>query len=137
VSEDFRFSVSRLDDVSSHLDTHMSTVPSVWTMCHTVWTPDKLSIIRSDDVHFRLDPPLVREVSVQLASVWMTQQPVWTPLYTRSASVSFHSNKGKIYQTVQTMWYPVWTHVSLRQESQFKYTHLDARQLWSGHVFIK
>jgi hypothetical protein len=67
----------------------MSTVPSVWTTCHTVRTPDRPSIIRSDDVHFRPDPTLVPEVSVKLASVRTTQQPVWTPLCTRPASDSF------------------------------------------------
>jgi len=32
--------------------------------CHTVWTPDKPSIIRLDDVDFRPDPPLYCEASV-------------------------------------------------------------------------
>jgi hypothetical protein len=39
--------------------------------------------------------------------------------------------------TVRTMWYPVRTRVSLRQESQFKYHRLDVWQLWSGRAFIK
>jgi hypothetical protein len=39
--------------------------------------------------------------------------------------------------TNRTMWYPVRTRVSLRQESQFKYHHLDVWQLWSGRAFIK
>jgi hypothetical protein len=59
-----------------------TTVPFVWTTCHTVWTPVRPSIIRPDDVHFRPDPPLSREVSIQLASVW-------TPLGTRPVSNSF------------------------------------------------
>jgi len=88
-SEEFRFPVSRPDDVSSRPDAHLSTVPSVRTTCHTVRTPDRPSIIRPDDVHFRPDPPLCREVSIQLASVRTTQQPVQTPLSTRPASDSF------------------------------------------------
>jgi hypothetical protein len=58
------------------------TVPSVRTTCHTVRTPDRPSIIRSDDVHFRPDHLLCREGSVQLASVR-------TPLSTRIVSDSF------------------------------------------------
>jgi hypothetical protein len=65
------------------------TVPSVRTTCHTVQTPDRPSIIRSDDVHFRTDHPLCREGSVQLASVRTSQQPVRTPLCTRPAPDSF------------------------------------------------
>jgi len=38
--EDFRFPVSRPDDVLSRPDAHLSTVPSVWTMCHPIRTPD-------------------------------------------------------------------------------------------------
>jgi hypothetical protein len=37
--EYFRFPVSRPDDVSSHSDAHLSTVPSVQTTCHPIWTP--------------------------------------------------------------------------------------------------
>jgi hypothetical protein len=65
------------------------TVPSVQTTYHTVRTPDRPSIIYSDDVHFRPDHPLCREVSFQLASVRTSQQPVQMPLCTRPASDSF------------------------------------------------
>jgi hypothetical protein len=33
------FPATRPDDVSSRPDAHLSTVPSVWTTCHTVQTP--------------------------------------------------------------------------------------------------
>jgi hypothetical protein len=65
------------------------TVPSDRMTRHTVRTPNRPSIIRSDDVHFRPDHPLCREGSVQLASVRTSQQPVRTPLCTRPASDSF------------------------------------------------
>jgi hypothetical protein len=39
--------------------------------------------------------------------------------------------------TVWTMWYPVWTRVSIRQESQFKINGPDVWQPWSGCAFIK
>jgi hypothetical protein len=41
--EDFRFPVSRSDEVSSRPDAHLSTVPSVRTTCHPVRTPDRLA----------------------------------------------------------------------------------------------
>jgi hypothetical protein len=74
---------------ASRPDTHMTTVPSVRTTCHTFRTPVRPSIIRPDNVHFRSDPPLCREVSIQLASVRTTQQHVRTPLGTRPVSDSF------------------------------------------------
>jgi hypothetical protein len=51
--------------------------------------PIRPNIIRLDDVHFRPDPPLCREVSIQLAPVWTSQQPVRTPLGTRPVSDYF------------------------------------------------
>jgi hypothetical protein len=57
--------------------------------CHTVQTPDRPSIIRPDDVSLRLDPPLCREGSIQLASVRTFQQHIRTPLSTRTVSDSF------------------------------------------------
>jgi hypothetical protein len=62
-------------------------------MCHTIRTPDRPSIIRPDDVSLRLDPPLCREGSIQLASVRTFQQHVRTPLSTRSVSDFFPSSK--------------------------------------------
>jgi hypothetical protein len=76
----------------SRPDDHLS-------LCHTVRTPDRPSIIRPNDVSLRSDPPLCREGSIQLASVWTFQQYVRTPLSTRSISNFFPSSKkGKIDQ---------------------------------------
>jgi hypothetical protein len=55
----------------------------------TVRTPDRPSIIRPNDIHFRPDPSLCQEVSIQLASVQTSQQPVRMPLSTRPASDCF------------------------------------------------
>jgi hypothetical protein len=38
--------------------------------------------------------------------------------------------------TVWTMWYSVWTNVSIRQESQFEFDRSNATQLWSGRWCI-
>jgi hypothetical protein len=54
--EDFRFPVSRPDDVSSHPDAHLSTVPSVRTTCSSRPDTRQTSIIRPDDVSFPSGP---------------------------------------------------------------------------------
>jgi hypothetical protein len=66
--------------VPSRPDAHLSTVPSVRTMCHTVRTPDRPSIIRPDDVYFRPDLHCFEKLLFQLAYVRTSQQPVQTPL---------------------------------------------------------
>jgi hypothetical protein len=55
---------SRPDDMSSRPDAHLSTIPSVQTTCHPRPNARQTSIIHPDDVSFRLDPPLYREASV-------------------------------------------------------------------------
>jgi hypothetical protein len=87
--EDFG-SLSTIQTIEpSRLDAHLTTVPSVRTTCHTVRTPIIPSIIRPDDVHFRPDPPLSREGSIQLASFRTFQQHVQTPIGTRPVSDTF------------------------------------------------
>jgi hypothetical protein len=54
--EDFRFPVSRPDDVSSRPDVHLSTVPSVRTTCSSRPDAKQTSIIRPDDVSFPYGP---------------------------------------------------------------------------------
>jgi hypothetical protein len=54
--EDFRFLVSRLDDVSSHPDAHLSTVPSVRMMCSSRPDARQTTIIRPEDVSFPSGP---------------------------------------------------------------------------------
>jgi hypothetical protein len=51
--------------MSSCPDTYLSTVPAIRTMCHTVRTPDKPSIIRPDDMNFRPDVSAARPDDVQ------------------------------------------------------------------------
>jgi hypothetical protein len=78
--------------VPSRPDAHLSTVPSVRTTCHTIRTPDRPSIIRSDLHCFE-------KLQFQLASVRTSQQPVRTPLSDRSALDSFQVQfKGRLLQ---------------------------------------
>jgi len=83
----------------SRPDGHLSTIPSVRTTCHTVWTPDRPSIICPDDVLSRPDLHCIEKLLCQLASVQTSQQPVWTHLCDRSASESFQVQfKGRLLQ---------------------------------------
>jgi SET domain-containing protein len=54
-----KFPVSRPDDVSSRLDAHLSTVPSVWTTCHSVRTSDRQASSVRTMCFFRLDTYIV------------------------------------------------------------------------------
>jgi hypothetical protein len=73
----------------SRPDAHLSTVPSVQTTCHTVWTPDTPSIIR-------LDPPLCREVSIHLAYVSVARRDA--SYYSTSFRFFPSSNMGRLIQ---------------------------------------
>jgi hypothetical protein len=85
--------------VTSRPDAHLSTVPSVWTTCHTVRMPDRPSIIRPNDVYFRPDLHCFEKLLFQLKSIQTSQQPVWTPLSDRLASDSFQVQfKGRLLQ---------------------------------------
>jgi hypothetical protein len=57
--EDFRFPISRPDDVSSRPDAHLSTVPSVRTTCSSQPDARQTSINRTDDVSFPSGPDTV------------------------------------------------------------------------------
>jgi hypothetical protein len=121
-----RFLVSRPDDVSSSLDAHLSTVPSVRTTCHTVRTPDRPSIICSDDVHSRLDLYCFEKLLFQLAFIQTFRQPVRTHLCDRSVSDSFQvQNKGRLLQPSGRRGFP----------SRRAHTRLDDSQSWSGCTF--
>jgi len=117
--------VRRIDSLSavrttvpSRLDAHLSTAPAVRTTCHTVRTPDRPSIIRSDDVDFCLDPPLYREASVPTC-ICPDVSAARPDAYQYSTKLQILSKfiYGKIDATVRTTWIPIRTRFSLRQES--------------------
>jgi hypothetical protein len=97
--EDFRFPISRLDDVSSRPDVHLSTDPSVRTTCSSRPDARQTNIIRPDDVSFRPDPTLYREASVP-ACIRPDISAARSDAYQYSNSLRFFpsSNKGKIDQ---------------------------------------
>jgi len=95
--EDFRFSVSRPDDVLSSPDAHLSTAWFVRTTCHTVWTPDRpASSVRTTYLSIRT-LHCIEKLLFQLASVRTSQQPVQTSISDQSASDSFQvQNMGRL-----------------------------------------
>jgi hypothetical protein len=136
-SQKNRFPVSHSDDVSSHPDAHLSIAPAVRTTCHTIWMPDRSSIIRLDDVYFRLDPSLHREASVRAcihlddsavrpddSTIRLDDVQCSTELQILSKFIY-----GKITATVRTTWIPIRTRSYVRQESQFKYNRPNVSEL--------
>jgi hypothetical protein len=87
--EDFRFPVSRPDDMLSHPDAHLSTVPFIRTTCHTVRTPVRpassvqTTYLSVQTLH------CMKKLLFQLASVRTSQQLVRTSISDRSALDSF------------------------------------------------
>jgi hypothetical protein len=121
----------------SRPDTHLSIVPYVRMMCHTVWTLDRSSTIRSDDVDFRPDPPLYREASIPacIRSEVSAARPDASQYLTKLQILSKFIY-GKIAATVRMMWIPVRMRFSLRQESQFKFNRPDTSLPSSGRACI-
>jgi hypothetical protein len=68
----------------SRPDAHLSTAPSVRTMCHPVRTPDSPASSVRTTCFFCPDTSLYREVSVPSCSVWTFQQHVRTPISSRT-----------------------------------------------------
>jgi hypothetical protein len=95
--EDFRFPVSRPDDVLSRPDAHLSIAPFVWTTYHTDRTPDRpASSVRTTYLSVRT-LHCIEKLLFQLASVRTSQHPVRTSISDRSASDSFQvQNMGRL-----------------------------------------
>jgi hypothetical protein len=88
--EDFSFPFSHPEDVSSHPDAHLSTVPSVRTTCSSRPDARQTSIIRLDDISFPSGPlHCIEKLLFQLAPIRLSQQPVRTHISTRTVSDSF------------------------------------------------
>jgi len=57
--KNFKFPVSRPDNVSSRPDAHLSNVPSVRKMCHSLWTSDRQASSVRTTCFFRQDTYIV------------------------------------------------------------------------------
>jgi hypothetical protein len=132
-----------------------SSLSTVRTMCHHVWTPIYLLIHPSgrrvipsghqtDKHHLSgrrvssvQTPTSYQEASMQTCSVRTFQQHVRTPISSRTDHWLFPKfQEREDHSTVRTMWYPVRTRISVRQESQFKMNRPNIWQLWSGRWCI-
>jgi hypothetical protein len=113
--------------------------------CQPSGRPSVHCSIRPDDVSSRLDDVIIPSgrytVSRRFypACIRLDVSIARPDVSQYSISFWFLSKfqKREDQSTVRTMWYPVRTHVSLRQESYFKYHRPDVWQLWSGRAFIK
>jgi hypothetical protein len=97
--EDFRFPISRPDDVLSRPDVHLSTVPSVRTTCSSHQTLDRPIPSVWTTYLFRPDPTQYREASIP-ACIHPDIATAHPDAYQYSISLRFFpsSNKGKIDQ---------------------------------------
>jgi hypothetical protein len=135
--EDFSFLVSRPDDVSSRPDTHLSTVTYVRTTCSSRPDAKQTSIIRLDDISFPFGPYTVsRSFCSSLHPSGHLSSPSGRISVLEQSQILSKFQKKEDRSTVRTMWYPVRTCVSLRQELQFKYHRPDVIQPWSGCALI-
>jgi hypothetical protein len=132
--EDFRFPISRPDDVLSRPDVHLSIALSVRTTCHPVRTPNRPASSDQTTYLSIRTPHCIEKHLFQLAFVQTSQQPIRTSISDRSASNSFQVQIWEDWYTVRTTWFPVRTHSYIRQESQFKYHRPDVSQPWSGRA---
>jgi len=104
-----KFPVSRPDDVSSRPDAHLSTVPSVRTTCF--FRPDTYFVTRSFCANL-----LRPDVSTARLEAYQ---------FSNGSLILFKFQEREDQSTVRTMWYPVRTRISVRQESQFKMNRPD------------
>jgi hypothetical protein len=117
--KNFKFSVSRPD-------AHLSTVPSVRTMCHSVRTSDRqVSSVRTT-FFLRLDTYIVsKSFCTNLLRPDVSAARPDAYKFSNGSLILSKFQEREDQSTVQTMWYPIRTRISVRQESQFKMNRPD------------
>jgi hypothetical protein len=125
-----KFPVSCLDDVSSRPDAHLSNDPSVRTTYHSVRTSDRqASSVRTSD----RQASSVRTTCFFRPDTYIVSRSFCANLQARLDAYQFLNGslilskfqEREDQSTVWTMWYPVRTRISVRQESQFKMNRPD------------
>jgi hypothetical protein len=118
-------------------DTQMSIVPSIQTMCHSVRMPHSPASSVWTTCSFRPDPYIVsRSFCSSLLRPDVSATRPDTYQFSNGSLILSKFQEREDQSTVRTMWYPVRTRVSLRQESQFKIDCPDVWQLCSGRWCI-
>jgi len=132
-----KFPVSRSDDVSSRLDAHLSTDPFVWTTCLSVRTSDRQASSVWTTCFFRPDTYIIsRSFYANLLRPDVSAARPNANQFSNGSLILSKYQEREDQSTVRTMWYPVRTRISVRQESQFKMNRSDIWQLWSGRWCI-
>jgi transposase InsO family protein len=119
--------VSLLEDESSRLDAHLSTVPFVRTTCLSVRTSDRQASSVRKTCFFCPDTYIVSRSFC--ASLLRPDDSAARPnayQFSNGSLILSKFQEREDQSTVRTMWYPVRTSISVRQESQFKMNRLDA-----------
>jgi hypothetical protein len=105
----------------SHPDAHLSTVPSIQTMCHPLRTPYSPASSVRTTCSFRPDPYTVsRSFCSSLLRPDVSAARPDAYQFSNSSLILSKFQEREDQSTAQTMWYPFRTRVSLRQELQFK-----------------
>jgi hypothetical protein len=121
-----KFPVSRPDDVSSRPDAHLSTVPSIPTTCHFVRTSDRQASSVRTTCFFRSDTYIVsRSFCASLLRPDVSTARPDAYQFSNGSLILFKFQEREDQSTVRTMWYPVRTRISVREESQFKMNRPD------------
>jgi hypothetical protein len=110
-----KFPVSRPEDVSSSPDTHLSTVPSVRTTCHSVRTSDRQASPVRTTCFFRPDTYFVsRSFCANLLRLDVLAARPDAYQFSNGSLILSKFQEREDQSTVRTMWYPVRTHISVR-----------------------
>jgi hypothetical protein len=105
----------------SRTDATLSTIPSVRATCHSVRTSDRQASSVQTMCFFRPDPYTVLRrfcSRVLCPNVSAARPDVYQ--FSNGSLIPSNFQEREDQSTVRTIWYPVRTHVSIRQESQFK-----------------
>jgi len=118
-------------------DAHLSTVPSVRTTCHSVRTSDRQASTVRRTCFFRPDTYIAsRSFCANLLRPDVSAARPDAYQFSNGSLILSKFQERKDQSNVRTMWYPVQTRISVRQESQFKMNRSDIWQLWSGRWCI-
>jgi hypothetical protein len=116
--KNFKFPVSRPDDVSSRPDAHLSTIPSVRTTCHSVRTSDRQASSVRTTCFFRPDTYIVsRSFCASLLRPDVSAARLDAYQFSNGSLILSKFQEREDQSTVRTMWYPVRTRIFVRQES--------------------
>jgi hypothetical protein len=117
----FRVKFSRISKFPVSLpDAHLSTVPSVRTTCLSVRTSDRQASSVRTTCFFHPGTYIVsRSFCTSLLRPDVSAARPDAYQFSNSSLILSKFQEREDQSTVQTMWYPVRTRISVRQESQF------------------